>query len=253
MPTSRFIPPLLAVVLWASACGPTASARPHAGRSASVDVTPTTAHPVAAPPLPPGVTEVAAMDVETPASRVPGGPPVATVPQSWYGFPSVLPIIERQPGWIEVREAQKPNESTAWIPEKDAAIGTTAYRLVLHLATTRLQELRDSRQVADFPAGIGTARTPTPAGHFFVTMKAPAPSAGYGPFVLVTSGHSDTITDWEASGDAITAIHGPIDAASDARIGTTGARVSDGCIRLHDRDLAQLADIPAGTPLDVEA
>ena len=31
------------------------------------------------------------------------------------------------------------------------------------------------------------------------------------PFVLVTSDHSDSITDWENSGDAIIGIHGPID------------------------------------------
>lgn len=64
---------------------------------------------------------------------------------------------------------------------------------------------------------------------------------------MVTSAHSNTISDWEESGDAITAIHGPLGA--DAAIGTTGARVSHGCVRLHDADLIQLRDVPAGTPL----
>ena len=65
---------------------------------------------------------------------------------------------------------------------------------------------------------------------------------------MVTSAHSNTISDWEESGDAITAIHGPLGA--DAAIGTTGARVSHGCVRLHDADLIQLRDVPAGTPVD---
>jgi lipoprotein-anchoring transpeptidase ErfK/SrfK len=69
--------------------------------------------------------------------------------------------------------------------------------------------------------------------------------------VLVTSDHSDTITDWENSGDAIIAIHGPIDAYDDSLIGNTGAAISHGCIRLHDADLAQLAMVPAGTPIDI--
>jgi lipoprotein-anchoring transpeptidase ErfK/SrfK len=106
-----------------------------------------------------------------------------------------------------------------------------------------------ARQVAAFPAGVGTPTDPTPTGHFFVVLFAAPPSAGYGPFVIVTSAHSNTISDWEESGDAITAIHGPLGA--DAAIGTTGARISHGCIRLHDADLAQLRDIPAGTPVDI--
>jgi lipoprotein-anchoring transpeptidase ErfK/SrfK len=69
--------------------------------------------------------------------------------------------------------------------------------------------------------------------------------------VLVTSAHSNAITDWDASGDAIIAIHGPITSYDDAAIGTTGAAISHGCIRLHDSDLAQLSIIPAGTPLDI--
>jgi lipoprotein-anchoring transpeptidase ErfK/SrfK len=82
-------------------------------------------------------------------------------------------------------------------------------------------------------------------------MLYPSPGPGYGPFVLVTSDHSDTISDWENSGDAIIGIHGPIDSAADAEIGTTGAAISHGCIRLHDADLAQLSVIPAGTPIEV--
>jgi lipoprotein-anchoring transpeptidase ErfK/SrfK len=66
---------------------------------------------------------------------------------------------------------------------------------------------------------------------------------------MVTSAHSDTISDWEQSGDAITAIHGSLGA--DAAIGTGGARISHGCIRLHNADLAKLREVPAGTPIDI--
>jgi lipoprotein-anchoring transpeptidase ErfK/SrfK len=106
-----------------------------------------------------------------------------------------------------------------------------------------------AQEVGNFPAGIGTPTDPTPTGHFFVVLLAAPPSPGYGPFVIVTSAHSNAISDWEESGDAITAIHGPLGA--DAAIGTTGARISHGCIRLHNADLAQLRDVPAGTPIDI--
>ena len=101
----------------------------------------------------------------------------------------------------------------------------------------------------DAPVGIGTRRYPTPTGHYFVALFATPPNPGYGPFVMVTSAHSETITDWEQSGDAIVAIHGPL--GSDQEIGTTGATVSHGCIRLHDADLARLRQVPDGTPVDI--
>jgi lipoprotein-anchoring transpeptidase ErfK/SrfK len=66
---------------------------------------------------------------------------------------------------------------------------------------------------------------------------------------MVTSGHSDAISDYEESGDAIVAIHGPL--GEDAAIGTTGARVSHGCVRLHDVDLAQLRTVPVGSPVQI--
>jgi hypothetical protein len=174
-----------------------------------------------------------------------------TVPGSWYGYASTLPVIAEQAGWLEVRLAQRPNESTAWVQASDVTMSSTPYRIVINLATERLDVFLAGRQIFDFPAGIGTPDDPTVTGSYFMTMEVPAPDAGYGPFVLVTSAHSDTISDWDQSGDAIIAIHGPIDSYDDTLIGTTGASISHGCVRLHDSDLAQLAPIPAGTPIDI--
>jgi lipoprotein-anchoring transpeptidase ErfK/SrfK len=199
----------------------------------------------------PRKTVLATLKGDVPGSPAPGAAPTQTVPGSWYGYPSVLPVIAKAPHWFEVRLAQRPNGSTAWIPKSDATVSVDHFAIVVDLATTHLSVFEHGKQIEDFPAGIGTPSTPTPPGSFFVAMTVPAPSAGYGPFVLVTSAHSETITDWDNSGDAIIAIHGPIDAAADGLIGTNGAAVSDGCVRLHDADLAQLSHIPAGTPVDI--
>lgn len=212
-----------------------------------------TAGPSSPAPAVPKRTLVATLKGDAPGSPSPASTPTQTVPGSWYGYTSVLPVVAKAQGWIEVRLAQRPNESTAWIPAADATMSVVHSAVVVDLATTHLSVYERGKQIADFPAGVGTPDTPTPLGDFFVTMTVPAPSAGYGPFVLVTSAHSDAITDWDNSGDAIVAIHGPIDAAADARIGTTGAAVSDGCVRLHDADLAQLASIPPGTPVEIVA
>jgi lipoprotein-anchoring transpeptidase ErfK/SrfK len=202
---------------------------------------------------PAGTTLVATTHGAIPGSPAPGAPATVEVPGTWYGYPSVLPVIASQPNWVEVRLAQRPNGTTAWVPQSDVTLGATPYRIVVNLGTKHLSVLQDGRQILNVPIGVGAARTPTVTGAYFVAMKVPPPSPGYGPFVLVTSAHSTAITDWDRSGDAIIAIHGPIDSYDDARIGTTGAAISNGCIRLHDADLARLAGIPAGTPVDVAA
>lgn len=224
-------------------------------------ISPTTTIPPTTTTIPPTVvapgvtvpisTTVAYLKGDAPGSAAPGGPVVQTVPGTWWGVISALPVIKEVPGWLDVRLAQRPNESTAWIPAADATLKTTPYAIVVNLSTRHLQLFVGGILKYDFPVGIGLPATPTPPGIFFVAQVDPPPDPGYGPFVLVTSAHSDAIADWNGTGDAIIAIHGPIDAEADAQIGTTGTAVSNGCIRLHDADLAQLHGVPAGTPVDI--
>ncbi len=203
------------------------------------------------PNAPPGSTLLATFHADTPALAGPGGAVAGTVPGSWHGAPSVLPVIASSGDDVEVRLAQRPNESTAWVAASDVDFTSTPYRILLDLATTHLKLYRSNKLVMSAPAGIGTPRSPTPPGNFFVAFFAQPPSAGYGPFVMVTSAHSATITDWEESGDAMIAIHGPLGAG--AEIGTTGGPVSNGCIRLQLADLSQLRDVPVGSPVDIVA
>ncbi len=194
-------------------------------------------------------TVVATTHGAIPGSPAPGAPEDRVVPGSWYGYTSILPVIGTALNWVEVRLAQRPNGSTTWVPLSDVTLSTTPYEFVLDLATKHLSLYRDGQLTLSFPAGIGTPSDPTVTGNYFIAMRVPPPDPGYGPFVLVTSAHSDAISDWGGSGDAITAIHGPITAYDDSLIGTSGAAISHGCIRLHDADLAELGDILPGTPL----
>jgi len=146
-----------------------------------------------------------------------------------------------------VRVAQRPNGQETWIPIEDATLTRSPYEIVIHLRSTHLMLYKDGRRILSTPIGVGTRKNPTPTGTFFVAFLAAAPSPGYGPFVMVTSAHSKTITNWDYSGDAMVAIHGPLGA--DAAIGTTGARVSHGCVRLHLAALRRLRPVPAGSPV----
>jgi hypothetical protein len=229
-----------------------------AASSATRRTKPSTATPAPSPHL---ADVPVAVDAETlvatigpggaPGSQTPGGPSTREVPGQWLGAASILPVIAVRSGWYELRLAQRPNGSSAWVPAGDLSVATDPYHVVIDLASLHLLLFNHGHQVADFPAGVGVPSDPTPTGHFFVALFAQAPSPGYGAFVIVTSAHSNTISDWDESGDAITAIHGSL--GSDAAIGTTGAQVSHGCVRLHDDELAQLRDVPAGTPIDIVA
>jgi lipoprotein-anchoring transpeptidase ErfK/SrfK len=197
----------------------------------------------------PATTLVATLHEPVPKYARPGGPRTGVVPGSWYGAPSKLPILQQDAGFLQVRLAQRPNEATAWIPASDATITSSPYRIVIKLSTTHLMLYKGNTMILDAPAGVGTVQDPTPTGEYFVAFFARSPSPGYGPFVVVTSAHSNAISDWEQSGDAVVAIHGPLGA--DGLIGTTGARVSHGCVRLHLNDLAPLRQVPPGSPIEI--
>jgi lipoprotein-anchoring transpeptidase ErfK/SrfK len=207
------------------------------------------AESAAVPPA--GTSFVADLHGAVAGYPAPGQPSNMIVPASWYGYPSVLPVIATEPGWLYVRLAQRPNESTTWIQQSAVTLSTTPYVIEVDLATMHLTVTDAGKQIMDFPAGIGAPDDPTPPGNYFLTMKVPPPSSAYGAFVLATSDHSNTITDWEDSGDAIIGIHGPITSGADQQIGTTGAAISHGCVRLHDIDLELLGGIPAGTPINI--
>ena len=229
--------------------GPPSAAPTHPAPATS---TATTTAPASAAAAPAAGTLVATTHGSIPGYASPeAAAPSITVPGNWYGYPSILPVITTEPGWLYVRLAQRPNGSTIWVRQSDVTLSSTPYYLVVDLTTMHLLVFDDGTQIFDFPAGIGAPDDPTPTGHYFMPMQYPSPGPGYGPFVLVTSDHSDTITDWENSGDAVIGIHGPITSYDDSLIGTTGAAISHGCIRLHDADLAQLSMIPPGTPIDV--
>jgi lipoprotein-anchoring transpeptidase ErfK/SrfK len=206
----------------------------------------------APPPLVPLSTRLATPRGEVPTFAEPAGEPVGTV-GLWYGYQMTMPIVEQRVGWLRVRLPERPNGSTAWVRLEDVALSSTPYRIVISLAETKLTVFKDGFEVFAAPVGIGTESTPTPVGSFFVAGIPKPPPAGYGPVVLDTNGHSEAIESWEGSGDAITSIHGPISAGSDTLIGTTGTRISHGCIRMHEADQLRLSVITPGTPVDIVA
>ncbi len=205
----------------------------------------------AAPALAPGVIQVVRLKHNMPGYASPGGRLVTQVLGAYYGMPEILPVIASEPGWLEVRIFPRPNGSTAWIRDEDVVSSTTPYSIVLNLKTTHLLLYKDDRLIMSAPAGVGSPDDPTPTGHYYVTYFTSPPNNydDYGPFIMSTSAHSDAIADWDGTGDAVIGIHGPI--FDESEIGTTGAYISHGCIRLLIPDLLKLAAVPLGSPIDI--
>lgn len=217
---------------------------------ASVSAATEAGHPGASEPAE-APTLVASLAGDAARFDEPDGTEVGEVAATWHGRPSILPVIDQVPGWVHLRLPQRPNGSTAWVRRDDVELASTPYRVEIDVATTRLRVFKDGTKILDAPAGLGTENAPTTVGNFFVAFlqEPPDTTSGWGPFVVVTSSHSETISDFQSSGDAIAAIHGPLGAADE--IGDAGAYVSHGCIRLLLDDLEVLRQLPAGTPIDV--
>ena len=199
----------------------------------------------------PGWTLIATPTHSTLFRASPTGRDRGAIESTWHGQRLFTPVVARRGDWIEVRRPGRPNGSTGWITRRSVSFEVTPYAIVVDLTTRHLLLYKAGRLVLNAPAGVGTARDPTPTGHFFLGFFAASPGPSWGPFVIVTTAHSNRITDWEDSGDALIAIHGPLGA--DHQIGTKGAAVSHGCIRLHVADLMRLRKVPDGTPITIIA
>ncbi len=199
--------------------------------------------------LPFGYTMLAALRHPAFAYSWPGHITKRVISPLYQGSPVEMPVITVQSGYLLIRLPTRPNESTTWVKKSDATVSATPYRIQIFLHSMHMRLLYKGLKVFNAPVGIGTPADPTPIGRFFITFYAAPPNLGYGPFVMVTSAHSNKITDWEQSGDAMVAIHGPLGAGS--LIGTTGARISHGCIRMHVYDQRHIGNLPIGTPVQI--
>ncbi|HWI55285.1 MAG TPA: L,D-transpeptidase [Desulfobacteria bacterium] len=108
-----------------------------------------------------------------------------------------------------------------------------AYSITVSLNQRRLHLLQDTILLKSYPVGIGKILTTTPTGTFRIINKAPNPG---GPFGVM----------WMGLSRPHYGIHGTNNPQS------IGKQVSKGCVRMHNRDVLELARIvPIGTPVTI--
>ncbi len=169
-------------------------------------------------------------------------------PTTWGG-PTVRPVVSTKGDWFEIRLDARPNGSTGWVRKQDVVLSQSPYRIVISVGIHSLTLYQNGWPVLTAPVGTGKSQWPTPLGLSFVDQVIHTPAnlmTTYGPTVLITGSHSNVLTDFDG-GDGTVAIHGYPSAPQT----TMGVASSHGCIRANPETMAALAQVPAGSPIDI--
>jgi hypothetical protein len=148
--------------------------------------------------------------------------------------------------WVRIRLPMRPNGRTGWVLRHDLGrLTTVRTKLRINRATLRATLYRDGRKIWSSPVGVGTASTPTPAGHFWIRsrLRGLKGNTAYGPYAFGTAAYS-VLSDWPGGG--VVGIHGT------DKPGLIPGRPSHGCVRLTNRAVSRLWRLmPVGTPVEI--
>jgi lipoprotein-anchoring transpeptidase ErfK/SrfK len=165
------------------------------------------------------------------------------------GAPLVFLVAQNMPGWLLVDLPLRPNGSQGWIQESLVRVTVDPYRIVIERRAHQLTLYRNDQVTLQVPVGIGTSRTPTPGGIFYIKelLQPPTPTGPYGPYAFGLSGFSDVLKSF-AGGNGVIGLHGTNEPQY------IGKDVSHGCIRLYNADILKLVQLlPLGTPVEIAA
>jgi lipoprotein-anchoring transpeptidase ErfK/SrfK len=190
------------------------------------------------------------------AYDAPGGLPIALpFPVSnphQFGGPLTLMVTEGEIGddWLKVQLPIRPNGQEAWVPAIDYVFAQTRIRAEVDLTNTSVKIFDGDKLLTESQAAIGTSRTPTPFGTFFVAAKRrnPPAEAHLGTWAIVLSGYSEVLETF-SGGLPVIAIHG---SNNPSRV--IGRAISNGCVRVPNDVVQFIADnVPLGAPVHVSA
>jgi L,D-transpeptidase-like protein len=186
---------------------------------------------------------------ETPKSTAPSIGSVALATEE--GLRNVYVLLDGwtdpagQP-WLRIRVPTRPAPAIGWV--EAPAFGSphlVRTQLIVDRRGLRATLYRAGHRVWRSPVGVGKAKTPTPAGHFWIRerLHSADPAGPYGPWAFGTSAYS-RLSDWPGGG--VIGIHGT------DQPDLIPGRPSHGCIRVPNAAIRRLAHLmPIGTPLRI--
>lgn len=170
------------------------------------------------------------------------------------GVPTVFSVLAKRldancrPEWYRVQLPLKPNGITGWVRAAEVELAPVTTRILVDLSEREVTLYDRGRRVLTARAAIGSSRTPTPTGRFYVNQRLVSrdPTGPFGPAAVGISSFSEVLTGWTQGGPI--AIHGT------NRPELIGRAVSNGCIRVRNDLLRKLFErVRAGTPVAVRA
>lgn len=188
----------------------------------------------------PDVEVYARPDVDSASHRMPAHNPMG----EQLVFLAEDSVTRQGEAWYEVLLPRRPNGSTAWIEEgKGVRVVELKDLIEIDLSKFTLSRFTSGKLVDRFKVGIGQSQWPTPTGIFYAWAHVPQPSptGPYGAYAIGLSGFSPVLTDWPGGGRF--AIHGTPYKSN------TGLKISHGCIRVFNKDVLGLRNVPLGTPV----
>lgn len=153
---------------------------------------------------------------------------------------------ERSRDWLQIRLPKRPNGTVGWVPRD--ALGSyhvNHQQLLIDRASLRAVLRVRGRIVWRSRIGIGKPGTITPAGRFYLRERFRVPGGTiYGTYALGTSAYAPSLSEWPGGG--IVGIHGTNQPE------LLPGRVSHGCIRIRNEDIARLWNtIRIGAPIRI--
>jgi lipoprotein-anchoring transpeptidase ErfK/SrfK len=192
------------------------------------------------------------------------GSAIATLPaKTSYGDITTLLTDPDVPnpvsGWVPVTvPLHKPNDTTGWVQASDVTLTQTSYAIDISLSQHTLILRNAGQPVLTTQIIIGTPKSPTPTGRFFLidpvncnTISVPGYPLGkcssvYGAFAIGTSGLSEVLDSFDGTIPQI-ALHG-----TDLPASQLGTDQSNGCVRMPNGVIIQIARLtPLGTPVTI--
>lgn len=187
------------------------------------------------------------------AYRTPGGAVLERFEKiNVNGVPTTFGVLGRLrdrdcvPRWYRVQLPIKPNGVIGYVRAGDVELSETRARIFVELSKRRVTVFHEGEQVLQAPAAIGSARTPTPTGFYYVNqrLRPVDPTGPFGPGAVGISAFSEVLTGWVQGGPI--ALHGT------NRPDLIGQAVSNGCVRLRNEVLLEVFALATlGTPVVV--
>lgn len=165
------------------------------------------------------------------------------------GLYVVFLVLEDKGPWLKVRVSARPNGLVAWIKRDQVALRTVPNRVVIEVGARRVTVFHGNEILLRETVAVGTDRTPTPLGRFFVDgiVQVPYDTGPYGAYQVSVSGFSEVLHSF-GGGVGQIAMHGT------NRPDLLGQPVSNGCVRMTNAAITKMADLaPNGTSVEIVA